>query len=305
LYCDRWITDYDFVRIIACEHDLASYDTIAFDVVLLNKALKVDSRFKGAEDADGCEAGTVFRKDYSPSVFGSSKRRKVFCYYIVKTRPPSKPSPDKKWSDDIKSMSANLRKKCAIAEEAKNDLAKILLEAAKNDLANDLTKKAKKLQKDIASTTPAKSNTTVIVSVEYPLSESKAISTHFITAAIHPPIEMVVPHTSPYSKSQAIRKPRMSVGVLEARSSSKRKLWKTGTMVVDKGSDRKIRKIARDLEDTLQIDAGCDVATAGAIIATLLRRQSMSQVTTHLTDQLSRVGTEAHIAIGKTFLVWI
>jgi hypothetical protein len=121
LYCDRWITDYDFVRIIACEHDLASDDTITFDVNLLNKALKVDSRFKRAEDPDGCEAGTVFRKDYSPRVPDSTKRRKVFCYYIVKTRPPSKPSPKMKWSDDIKSMSANLRKKCAIAKEAKNE----------------------------------------------------------------------------------------------------------------------------------------------------------------------------------------
>jgi hypothetical protein len=73
LYCDRWITDYDFVRIIACEHDLVSDDTIAFDVVLLNKALKADSRFKGAEDPDGCDAGTVFRKDYSPRLLGSTK----------------------------------------------------------------------------------------------------------------------------------------------------------------------------------------------------------------------------------------
>jgi hypothetical protein len=59
-YCDRWITDYDFVRIIACEHDLVSDDTIASDVVLLNKALEADSRFKGAEDPNGYDAGTVF-----------------------------------------------------------------------------------------------------------------------------------------------------------------------------------------------------------------------------------------------------
>jgi hypothetical protein len=63
-YCDRWITDSEFVRIIACEDDLpASADTIAFDVVMLNKALRVDIRFKGADDLDGREAGTVFCKD--------------------------------------------------------------------------------------------------------------------------------------------------------------------------------------------------------------------------------------------------
>jgi hypothetical protein len=44
-YCNRWITDYDFARIIACEHvlacehDLASDDTFVFDVVIVNKAL--------------------------------------------------------------------------------------------------------------------------------------------------------------------------------------------------------------------------------------------------------------------------
>jgi hypothetical protein len=152
VYCDRWITDYDFVRIIAHEHDLASDDTITFDEVMLNKALKLDSRFSGAEDPDGCEAGTIFRNYYSPRVAGSIKRRKVFCYYIVKTRSLSKPSPGKKWSDDIKSWSFNLRKKCAIAEEANHDLAKMLVEATKNDRA----KQAKKLHKPIASTAPTK-----------------------------------------------------------------------------------------------------------------------------------------------------
>jgi hypothetical protein len=126
-------------------------------------------------------------------------------------------------------MSVNLRKKVAIVEEVKNDLAKILVEAAKNDLA----KAAKNSLKAIASTTPAKSNTAVIVLMEYSLSEPKAISTHSIAAAtIHPPIERVLPQGSLYSKSQAIRKPRTSVEVLGARSSSKRMLWETGTMVV-------------------------------------------------------------------------
>jgi hypothetical protein len=41
-YCDRWITDSDFVRIIACEYDLASDAAIAFDVVMFNKALKAE-----------------------------------------------------------------------------------------------------------------------------------------------------------------------------------------------------------------------------------------------------------------------
>ena len=70
--------DYDFVWIIACEHGLASYDTIKFDVVLLNKALKADIRYKGAEDLDGSEAGTVFCKDYSPTLADFTKQRKVF-----------------------------------------------------------------------------------------------------------------------------------------------------------------------------------------------------------------------------------
>ncbi len=38
-FCDRWITDYNFVRIIVCEHDLSSDDTNTLDVVMLNKAL--------------------------------------------------------------------------------------------------------------------------------------------------------------------------------------------------------------------------------------------------------------------------
>jgi hypothetical protein len=175
VYCDRRITDYDVVRIIAREHDLASDDTITFDKVMLNKALKLDSRFKGAEDPDGCEDGTIFRKDYSPRIAGSTKRRKVFCYYIVKTRPLSKPIPSRKWSDDIKSRSINLRKKCAIAKEAKDDLAKMLVEATNNDLANDLAKQAKKLHK--ASTTPTQREPAATESVKDPLSETKAIST--------------------------------------------------------------------------------------------------------------------------------
>jgi hypothetical protein len=36
---------------------------IAFDVFMLNKALRVVIRFKGADDPDGREAGTVFCKD--------------------------------------------------------------------------------------------------------------------------------------------------------------------------------------------------------------------------------------------------
>jgi hypothetical protein len=40
-----------FVRIIACEHDLlVSDDTIVFDALMLNKALRVDIRLKGADD---------------------------------------------------------------------------------------------------------------------------------------------------------------------------------------------------------------------------------------------------------------
>jgi hypothetical protein len=66
-YRDKWITDHDFVRIIACEYDLAIDDTIKFDVVMLNRALKNDTRYSLAEDQDGCEAGTVFRKHYSHS----------------------------------------------------------------------------------------------------------------------------------------------------------------------------------------------------------------------------------------------
>jgi hypothetical protein len=38
-YCDRWITGYDFAQIITCEHDLASDDTVVFDVGILDKAL--------------------------------------------------------------------------------------------------------------------------------------------------------------------------------------------------------------------------------------------------------------------------
>jgi hypothetical protein len=48
--------------VIACEHDLPSGDTIAFDMARLNKALKPDIRFKGAEDPDSREAGTLHFK---------------------------------------------------------------------------------------------------------------------------------------------------------------------------------------------------------------------------------------------------
>jgi hypothetical protein len=65
------------VDYIACEHDLlASDDTIAFDVLTLNKALRADVRLKGPDDPGGREAGTVgavLRKDYSPSVYASAK----------------------------------------------------------------------------------------------------------------------------------------------------------------------------------------------------------------------------------------
>jgi hypothetical protein len=40
-YCDRWITDSDFV-LIACEYDPASDAAIAFDVVMFKKALKAE-----------------------------------------------------------------------------------------------------------------------------------------------------------------------------------------------------------------------------------------------------------------------
>jgi hypothetical protein len=48
---------------------IASEYTIASDVLMLTKALRVSIRFKGAEDP----AGTVLRTDYSPSVYGSAK----------------------------------------------------------------------------------------------------------------------------------------------------------------------------------------------------------------------------------------
>jgi hypothetical protein len=92
-YCDRWITDNDFVRNIACDYDLlACEDNIAFDVFMFNKANRVDIRFKGTDDPDGREACTVFRS-------GSAKRGKVFCYCIGKIGHPPKPSRRQKWSN--------------------------------------------------------------------------------------------------------------------------------------------------------------------------------------------------------------
>jgi hypothetical protein len=321
-YCDRWITDKDFVRIIACEHDLlASDDTLAFDVLMLNKALRVDIRFKGADDTDGREAGTVgtvFRKDYSPSVSGSTIRRKVFCYYIGKKGHPPKPIGSQKWSDDIVSFPLILPKQCDIVVEQAKMLRKAFATTtpAKRKAGSESKPKAKELAKDPLSETKESakdsssgtkdvakdslSETKVISThciaaaihpvetkeiAKDPLSERKAIATHCVAAAIHPPFESVVP-PSPFTMSQLVRKPRLSGPVLSARSGPSRMEWDTGDGLVDTRS-RKIRRIATDFEDTLKIDAGNDIATAGAILSNLVRRPSMSEVRTILTNELT------------------
>jgi hypothetical protein len=114
-YRDKWITDRDFVRIIACEHGLVIDDTIKFDAVTLNRALKADIRYGSAEDQDGCEAGsTIFRKHYTTKVAGSNQRRTVFCYCIGHQ---PRLGQGEKWSDTISTVSLNLRKKCGIVVE--------------------------------------------------------------------------------------------------------------------------------------------------------------------------------------------
>ena len=271
-YCDQWITDKDFVWIIACEHELLPFDnTLAFDVLMLNKALRVDNRFKGADDADGREAGsvgTVFRKDYSPSVSGSTRRRKVFCYYVGKKGPPPKPIGSQKWSNYIVSFPSNLPKQCDIVVE-----------------------QAKMLRKALARTTPAKrkagseSKPEAKEFAKVPLSETKAISTQCIAVAIHPPFESVLP-PSPFTESQLVRRPRLCGPVLSARSGPLKMEWETGEAVVDTRS-RKIRKAAADFEDTLKIDARNDTTTAGAILSNLVQRPSMSEVKTFLTNELT------------------
>jgi hypothetical protein len=187
-------------------------------------------------------AGTVLRKDYSLSVYGCAKRRKVSCYYTGNIGHPPKPGRSQKWSNDIVSICLNLRKQCDI-----------------------VVKQAKMLRKAIASTTPVKRKAvkanpklkslgktlcrkqTSLGKIlcrkqrvcERSFYETKAIATHCIVAAIHSPIESVVPPSaiathcsvaaihspiesvvppSPFTKSQLVRKPRLSGPVLSARS---------------------------------------------------------------------------------------
>jgi hypothetical protein len=155
-YRDKWITDHDFVRIIACEYDLAIDDAIKFDVVMLNRALKNDTRYSLAEDQDGCEAGTVFRKHYTPNVAGSNQRRTVFCYCIGNQ---PRLHPCGKWSDNISSFSLrSLRKRCGI-----------------------LVEQAEMFRKAIASTTtPVKRKHVAAIEL---VSVTKALPTHDIAAA--------------------------------------------------------------------------------------------------------------------------
>jgi hypothetical protein len=273
-YRDKWITDHDFVRIIACEYDLAIDDTIKFDVVMLNRALKNDTRYSLAEDQDGCEAGTVFRKHYTPNVAGSNQRRTVFCYCIG-NQPRLRPCG--KWSDTISSFSLrSLRKRCGI-----------------------LVEQAEMFRKAIASTTtPVKRKHVAAIEL---VSVTKALPTHDIAAAIHPPIENVVPPptvASPFTRSQVIRKPRLSKSVIEARSGPSRMQWDTGDTAVAEQSGQKIRRIAKDLEDSLQIDSGNDTAMAGVILSNMLQRQSMSEVKTLLTNQLSKDESTIEVQIA-------
>jgi hypothetical protein len=90
--------------------------------------LMVDSRFKGAEDVDGCEAGTVFGRTKARGIWSPNEGRRLVTIFSRQDL-RAKPSPDKKWSDDINLCQQIYRKKVLMRRkrgtpEAKNDLAK-------------------------------------------------------------------------------------------------------------------------------------------------------------------------------------
>jgi hypothetical protein len=64
LYRDRWITAYDWVRIINHAHGVLPENLERLNVSTLVRSLRGDARCRGAEDSSGVSG--LFRKHYSP-----------------------------------------------------------------------------------------------------------------------------------------------------------------------------------------------------------------------------------------------
>jgi hypothetical protein len=131
LYRNRWITAYDWVRIINHAHGFSPDRPGRLDTATLVKSLARDPGCRGADDPPGMNG--LFRNHYSPMFLPDGSRNvstsRVYCYYITdndKSPPTPKSLSPNHWYDCIIRDLDLQGVTWSIAKEQKSELAAAL-----------------------------------------------------------------------------------------------------------------------------------------------------------------------------------